>query len=321
MKPNHAKNLARAAAAAAVLGLCGTTRAAPPPPEPPAEVPARQDVTAALQPTAADAALRPLCIVLLDGPKDHGPEAHDYPLWQKRWALLLGGQAASQAGQANLHGPPLGDADALAGAEKVTVQRARDWPSEEQFATADVIVAYCYLKWTDERKQQLRRFLDRGGGWVAIHAATWTKPIPDPCVAALTGVGGFTRFRHGPVNVEITAPDHPICRGLPRQFVWKDETYWPPVPPIDAARTTVLATSQENIQKDKLATTAQPLFWTFTTGRGRSFGCVPGHFTWTFDDPWFRLLLLRGIAWAAGEPPYRFDSLALRGARLAPDVR
>ena len=35
-----------------------------------------------------------------------------------------------------------------------------------------------------------------------------------------------------------------------------------------------------------------------------------------FDDPFFRTILLRGIAWAAGESPYRFDSLILRGIPL-----
>jgi len=34
---------------------------------------------------------------------------------------------------------------------------------------------------------------------------------------------------------------------------------------------------------------------------------------WTFDDPLARLLLLRGMAWAAGTSPYRFDALATRG--------
>jgi type 1 glutamine amidotransferase len=37
-----------------------------------------------------------------------------------------------------------------------------------------------------------------------------------------------------------------------------------------------------------------------------------GHFDWTFDDPLFRTILLHGIAWTAGESPYRFDSLIAR---------
>jgi hypothetical protein len=35
-------------------------------------------------------------------------------------------------------------------------------------------------------------------------------------------------------------------------------------------------------------------------GKGRVFAGIPGHYSWTLDDPVFRPLLLRGIAWAAG---------------------
>ena len=49
----------------------------------------------------------------------------------------------------------------------------------------------------------------------------------------------------------------------------------------------------------------------------RVFGCTPGHYTWTFDDPYFRIIFLRGMAWAAGESPYRFDPLVMRGIALA----
>lgn len=55
----------------------------------------------------------PLRIVLMADKKDHGPVGnglHDYPLWQERWALLLGGRAASDAVQINLHGPAIADA-------------------------------------------------------------------------------------------------------------------------------------------------------------------------------------------------------------------
>jgi hypothetical protein len=43
---------------------------------------------------------------------------------------------------------------------------------------------------------------------------------------------------------------------------------------------------------------------------------VPGHFTRTFADPYFRILLLRSMAWTAGGSPYRFDPLVLRAARV-----
>jgi type 1 glutamine amidotransferase len=47
------------------------------------------------------------------------------------------------------------------------------------------------------------------------------------------------------------------------------------------------------------------------------FVSIPGHFTWTFDDPLFRVLILRGIAWTANEPVDRFNELATLGARIS----
>ena len=288
--------------------------AAPLPPEPSA----RSEVEAALAKAGAvKESSRRLRVVLLADKKDHREHEHDYPVWQERWALLLGGRAASSATQVNLFGPAIADAKAGAGAENVEVVCARGWPTGEQFASANVVVAFCYLAWSDERKQQLKQYLERGGGLVVVHSATWTKPKADADVAALVGVGGFSRFRHGLVPLEITAADHPICRGLPAKLSFLDETYWPPTPPVATDRVTTLAVSREKTEPTGEQTAPQPMFWTCQTGRGRVFGCVPGHYTWTFDDPWFRVLLLRGIAWAAGEPATRFDSLALRGARVA----
>lgn len=249
-------------------------------------------------------AARPLRVVLLAAPKDHGPGEHDYPLWQARWTQLLGG------------GAPLPDGRAAEGAPGVTVERADVWPSDAQFATADVIAAFCYLPWTPARKKQIADYLAHGGGLVLIHSATWTKPKADPEVAALVGVGGFTRYRHGEVRAELAAPDHPLCRGLPNTFVLDDEPYWPPTPPLVTSNVTVLAVSREAVEDGKIQ--PQPLFWTCAAGSGRVFGCVPGHYTRTFEDPLFRRFLLRGLAWAAGEESSRFDALATSGTRAAP---
>jgi type 1 glutamine amidotransferase len=61
----------------------------------------------------------------------------------------------------------------------------------------------------------------------------------------------------------------------------------------------------------------RPLFWTRSQGKGRVFVSSPGHYTWSFDDPLFRLLLLRGIAWTAGESVDRFHELTTLGARIS----
>ena len=41
-----------------------------------------------------------------------------------------------------------------------------------------------------------------------------------------------------------------------------------------------------------------------------------GHYSWTFDDPLFRILLLRGIAWTTQEEVDRFNDLVTPGARM-----
>jgi type 1 glutamine amidotransferase len=84
----------------------------------------------------------------------------------------------------------------------------------------------------------------------------------------------------------------------------------------DLNKITVLVTSDETVSKDSEQTKPEPMFYTHEYGKGRVFNCILGHYTWTFDDPYFRMLTLRGMAWAARESPYRFDQLALRGIEL-----
>ena len=78
----------------------------------------------------------------------------------------------------------------------------------------------------------------------------------------------------------------------------------------DPKRINLLATGKEEDAD-------QPLFWTYEPeAGGRVFVSIPGHFAWTFDDPLFRVLLLRGVAWSAGESVDRFNDLVLPGARV-----
>ena len=265
--------------------------------------------------------LRELNVVLVAFKKDHGPNEHDYPLWQKRWAILLGGKQAGQDKQVNLYGPaPDGKQKrAIAGAPKVQVSTAYGWPSKEQFKTADLIVMFCYGQWDEQRLEELEEFLSRGGGFILMHPAVIIPKEKDVTDQATKLLGlaweyDYTRWRHGPMDLKIAAPDHPICLGLPKTIHFLDEAYWPLKG--DLSKVTVLASSNETISKDSQQTKPEPMFYTYEYGKGRVFSCILGHYTWTFDDPYFRILLLRGMAWAASESPYRFDQLVLRGIPL-----
>jgi hypothetical protein len=134
-------------------------------------------------------------------------------------------------------------------------------------------------------------------------------------VAEVIGVGSFELFRHGAVKLDLVAPEHPICAGLPEKTILADdETYWPPTPIMEGV--TVLATSMEDkAKRGSTPRAAQPMFWSYELGAGRVFGCVPGHCAHTFDDPVIRKLLFRGIAWTARENPLLFDEVMIGFAR------
>jgi type 1 glutamine amidotransferase len=123
----------------------------------------------------------------------------------------------------------------------------------------------------------------------------------------LSALGGGIRYRHGELNVDFSpGTKHPIARNLNR-VRWIDESYWSlSGNPQDI---NLLGTSLEDGEP-------QPQFWTVERGRGRVFVSIPGHYSWTFDDPAFRTLLLRGMAWAGHRNVDRFNELVTLDARV-----
>lgn len=250
---------------------------------PPLRTPA--EVAAALAgSTPTSAPSRPLRMVLVAGDKDHGPGEHDYPAWQRAWQELLSADPT------------------------LTVESAWNAPSPEQWTTADVVIFFQKGRFETGRQAQLDAFLARGGGAVYLH---WAVNADDreaefaQRIGLASGVSGIG-FRHGPLTLEMHNTEHPILRNFDRLELY-DESYWKLVgQPQDV---TLLATSVEEGR-------ATPQMWVRDHDPGRVFVAIPGHYNWTFDDPLFRILLLRGIAWTAREPVDRFNELVPLGARM-----
>ena len=232
---------------------------------------------------------RRLHIVLCSGPKDHGPGEHDYPLWQRRWVKLF-----------DL-------------ADNVFISEADGWPSKEQLADAQLIAFYSNNSgWSAARAAELDTFLQRGGGLVYVHYAVDGHDAVGELAQhiGLAWQGGRSKFRHGPLDLAFPDPQHPIARGFDKLKVhFEDESYWNLAG--DPQRIQVIASGIEE-------GAAQPLFWARQAGKGRVFVSILGHYTWTFDDPLFRVLMLRGMAWSMGESVDRFNPLVYPGAIVAP---
>ena len=264
-----------------------------PPPSMPRDGPANRpkprpaaEVAAALAgaPTPAEPT-RKIKVVLVAGPKDHGPGEHDYPAWRKSWSELL-------------------SAD-----DKTEVAAAWEWPSETDFKTADAMVFFQHGSWDDRKAAQIDAFLARGGGLVYVHwAIDGGKNGRD--FARRIGLAGMgaVGFRHGPALLEARpGSNHPVMRNI-KKLDLVDETYWKMVGDLPDDR--VLATGVED-------GAPRPQLWSVEHGKGRVFVSIPGHYSWTFDDPLFRVVLLRAIAWTAHEPVDRYNMLVWPGANLA----
>lgn len=228
--------------------------------------------------------LPPLKIVLVAGAKDHGPGEHDYPAWQKVWQKLL------------------------AMAEGIEIGTSQDWPTADQLRTAQVIVFFQQGKWTPNRNKDLDDYLARGGGLVYLHyAVDGGKDAPGFAQRIGLAWQAGSRFRHGPLDLGFESGSrHPIARNF-NKVHFHDESYWRLAG--DPRRIQILASGKEDGED-------QPLFWTLEPSHGRVFVSILGHYSWTFDDPLFRILVLRGIAWAAREPVDRLNDLVLPGARV-----
>ena len=231
---------------------------------------------------------KPFRIALFSGPKDHGPDEHDYPLFQKRWSYLLSLD------------------------NRVEVNVFETWP-EESFYTGNqrpdlMLFNSANPGWDASRTKLLDEYLASGGGLVFVHFALNGRNAPE-ALAQRIGLAcdvPKVRYRHGPLNLKWQQPNHPILHGLP-ELNLEDESYWNLTGNRDQLQ--VLATQDEDGK-------AHPQIWTVEHGRGRVFSTIVGHYSWSFDDPLYRALLLRGIAWAANREIDTLLPLSTVGARL-----
>lgn len=232
----------------------------------------------------------PLRVFIRGGVKSHGPNAHEHERFLNDWKPML-----TQRG--------------------ITTDGAKDWPTAEQLRATDVLVMYAQDggNATPEQKANLAEFTQRGGGIVVIHTAV----VSDDPVWWKSVIGGAwvqkqTKWKEGPMDLyyvenQRIGAQHPITQGA-SNFHIDDEIYFdldlsPDIrvlatsytPKLPAGKTAP-AKSPANVYD------IQPQMWTYEKDAYRAFVCIPGHLYDTFEKPFFRAILLRGIAWAGKRP-------------------
>lgn len=112
---------------------------------------------------------------------------------------------------------------------------AADFGDIALIQSADLLITYtCDLVPTDAQTAALRKFLEAGGRWLALHGTNsilrllddGSVKTPDdaPDYMALLGTRFVGHPPIGPYKVQLTKPDHPLTQGL-RDFNVIDELY------------------------------------------------------------------------------------------------
>jgi type 1 glutamine amidotransferase len=208
---------------------------------------------------------------------------------------------------------------------RVSVDEAYQFPSQAQFDKADLLIQYLHQPpITDKQFASYQKFVNDGGRVVSIHESCIIRPIDRAhklagCIGCSWKGNKDSRWskfsRNEPLFLNTK---HPVFAGLPKSIRFNDESYWDmiqrdTVEVVGAVGTPANTEDQSFAEVLSTKGARGQAFWTYTSGKGRVFGTTTGHFTYTYHDPLYRLLLVRGIAWALEEKPEAFMPIVFAG--------
>lgn len=240
----------------------------------------------------------PLSVLFVAGPDTHGWGAHDH---NPSTAVLA--ESLKEA---------MGDS------VQINVVWS-DWPSEDDFAKADVCVIYSdgwgrSILTGVTRLSQIESFMNDGKGVLRIHWATGSHPAEKEFHRELFGGNMESDYSVHSIlwNQKFELEKHPITSGM-KSFELFDECYFhmrwvddertgvedvltaKPGPDFQAPSVTPLA--RELLQRDEPQTVA----WVYNRPRGgRAFSYTGGHFHWDWANDNLRMMVLNAIVWAGG---------------------
>jgi uncharacterized protein len=201
---------------------------------------------------------------------------------------------------------------ALYDAYDIRVDSFNNYDNAEAIAGADLMVTYTsQVPVADEQCRALREFLERGGRWFAIHASNSVKD--NVHLPGILGSKFITHPTYRHFNVSVSAPDHPLLRGI-EPFELDDELY---VIEQHGEIDVLLEThwGGEALGGRTIEAGRRPLMYHRQAGEGGVLYLALGHCNRPYDSPragvlqpdlrgpWelpvYKELIRRGVAWAA----------------------
>jgi type 1 glutamine amidotransferase len=188
----------------------------------------------------------------------------------------------------------------------VTVSDDTSLVNDENLKKYKVFVMLQEAPFDMSTKQQdaLQRFIEKGNGWVGIHAAglagsSFLKPTRRYWQWFEDFLGGVSysphpKFQQGTVVIEDHK--HPVTKGLPDRFEIGDE--WYEFDKSPRGNVHVLAVADESTYTQKKPMGDHPIIWTNEHFRRMVYIAI-GHDASMCTDPNFELLVRNSIIWAA----------------------
>ena len=208
-------------------------------------------------------------------------------------------------------------AEALYAAGNICTDAASNYDDGASIETGDMLVSYTsQVPVSDEACAALRRFLDDGGRWFAIHASNSVRD--NVHLPGILGSKFITHPTYRSFPVSITKPADPLVEGI-KPFEVDDEIYC--IEPSDDIE--VLLHTRwggEALGGRQIEEGVRPLMYRRPVGNGGVLYLALGHANRPFDKarpdlpdqpdrrgPWdlpvYKELVRRGIEWAAGRRP------------------
>jgi uncharacterized protein len=136
---------------------------------------------------------------------------------------------------------------------------------------------------------------DSGVGAVILHGAVHSfRRSESRAWGELMGAFSLRHDSQRPLTIEAVAPDHPIMRGMPKDWqtspeeLYELERVWPGMTPLAQAY---------SVESKK----RHPIIWTNTHGKARVFVTSLGHNTEMIANPVYLDLVTRGLLWTVGK--------------------
>jgi type 1 glutamine amidotransferase len=207
-------------------------------------------------------------------------------------------------------------AEALYAAGGIWTDVGMNYTDTRRLDAADVLVTYTAgVQVGDAECQALRRFLERGGRWFALHGTN--AGVESGEFAQIVGSRFMAHPAYGRFNVSISQPTDALLADLDA-FEVDDELYL-----IEQTRDVEVLLQTRwggEVRGRRFEDTVRPLMYRLRAGNGAVLYLALGHANRTFEKatksvpdppdrrgPWdslvFRELIRRGIDWAAARRP------------------